>query len=292
MLTYYDILEVAPHCSPEVIKNAYRALAKKYHPDLELNESAKQWSESAFRTITEAYEVLSNIEKRKNYDLWLNVNSSQKEVVSPEAKVKETKTIKASIKNAMGKVLLAALILVGISSFVDLVVTYHTGIIKSAQAMLIALSLSGILAFVLLVVNISNAILKKILKASVIGIIAFALLTFLVIFQQLKTANSDTGSYNKDLKVVGISIENTTTGNEIVGRVKNNSTSTTYSYFVIECNVYDKDNSILQTVDISITEKVPPVKCRFDYGGFSYSSLHQIDSHAVSVKPIEIKALT
>jgi len=55
MLTYYDILEVAPHSSAEVIKNAYRALAKKCHPDLQPDVNAKQWSESTFKTLTEAY---------------------------------------------------------------------------------------------------------------------------------------------------------------------------------------------------------------------------------------------
>lgn len=94
-MTYYEILEVVPHASPEVVKNAYRALAKKYHPDLQPNEkNAKQWSESAFKTITEAYEVLSDIEGRKNYDLWLNINNSQEayevKETFPKGNIKET----------------------------------------------------------------------------------------------------------------------------------------------------------------------------------------------------------
>lgn len=71
-MTYYEILEVVPHASQEVIKNAYRALAKKYHPDIQSDENNKQRSESAFKAITEAYEVLADIERRKEYDIWLN----------------------------------------------------------------------------------------------------------------------------------------------------------------------------------------------------------------------------
>jgi DnaJ-class molecular chaperone len=95
-MTYYDILEVVPQASPEVIKNAYRALAKKYHPDLQTNENDRQWSEAAFKTITEAYEILSEIERRKNYDLWLNINNSEeayeKEATFPNGVIKETET--------------------------------------------------------------------------------------------------------------------------------------------------------------------------------------------------------
>lgn len=89
-MTYYDILEVVPHASPEVIKNAYRALAKKYHPDLQPDENAKQWSGSAFKTITEAYEVLSDKERRKIYDLRLNIYKRQGKHEEKETATKET----------------------------------------------------------------------------------------------------------------------------------------------------------------------------------------------------------
>jgi tetratricopeptide (TPR) repeat protein len=61
--TYYEILQIAPDASTEVIQGAYRALLKnaKAHPDL-------GGSEEAAKAINEAYAVLSNPEKRKAYD--------------------------------------------------------------------------------------------------------------------------------------------------------------------------------------------------------------------------------
>lgn len=68
---YYEILEVDKDASPEVIKKAYSTLAKKYHPDLQ-PEGLKDSSEEKFKLINEAYEVLSDTEKRKQYDAELS----------------------------------------------------------------------------------------------------------------------------------------------------------------------------------------------------------------------------
>jgi len=62
---YYQVLGVSRDASPEDIKKAYRQLAVKYHPDK--NQGSKA-AEEKFKEATEAYEVLSNAEKRKNYD--------------------------------------------------------------------------------------------------------------------------------------------------------------------------------------------------------------------------------
>ncbi len=59
---YYKILGLDKNASQEEIKKAYRKLAKKYHPDV--NPENKQ-SEEMFKDINEAYEVLSEPEKRK-----------------------------------------------------------------------------------------------------------------------------------------------------------------------------------------------------------------------------------
>ena len=64
---YYDILEININASPEIIEKAYKTLAKKYHPDLQQEENKKQ-SEEIFKIINEAYEVLSNPEKKSMYD--------------------------------------------------------------------------------------------------------------------------------------------------------------------------------------------------------------------------------
>lgn len=62
---YYEVLEVDKNASEEDIKRAYRKLAKKYHPDL--NQGNKD-AETKFKEINEAYEVLSDKEKRAKYD--------------------------------------------------------------------------------------------------------------------------------------------------------------------------------------------------------------------------------
>lgn len=62
---YYKILGVDKNASTEEIKKAYRKLAKKYHPDLHPNDEKAQ---EKFKEINEAYEVLSDENKRKQYD--------------------------------------------------------------------------------------------------------------------------------------------------------------------------------------------------------------------------------
>jgi curved DNA-binding protein len=62
---YYHILGVAKNASDEEIKKAYRKLAMKYHPDRNPN---KKEAEERFKEINEAYAVLSDKEKRKQYD--------------------------------------------------------------------------------------------------------------------------------------------------------------------------------------------------------------------------------
>ena len=65
MKDYYKILGVDRNSPPEEIKKAYRSQAMKYHPDKNPGDSA---SESKFKEITEAYDILSDPEKRKNHD--------------------------------------------------------------------------------------------------------------------------------------------------------------------------------------------------------------------------------
>lgn len=62
---YYKILEVDKNASQDDIKRQFRKLATKYHPDKNQGNSE---SESKFKDISEAYEVLSDAEKRKKYD--------------------------------------------------------------------------------------------------------------------------------------------------------------------------------------------------------------------------------
>src|ERR1051326_5605904 len=62
---YYDILGVKKAAGDDEIKKAYRALAKKYHPDK--NKGNKD-AEAKFKQISEAYSVLGDKEKREQYD--------------------------------------------------------------------------------------------------------------------------------------------------------------------------------------------------------------------------------
>jgi molecular chaperone DnaJ len=62
---YYQILSVSRNASEKEIKQAYRSLARKYHPDINPNDKS---AEAKFKEINSAYEVLSNPEKRKRYD--------------------------------------------------------------------------------------------------------------------------------------------------------------------------------------------------------------------------------
>lgn len=61
---YYDVLQVTKNSSPEEIKKAYRKKALEFHPDRNKDKDA----EEKFKEVNEAYEVLSNPQKKKAYD--------------------------------------------------------------------------------------------------------------------------------------------------------------------------------------------------------------------------------
>ncbi|MGJ3237662.1 MAG: molecular chaperone DnaJ [Anaerolineae bacterium] len=61
---YYDVLGVARNASTDEVKKAFRKLARQYHPDVSQEDDA----ETKFKEINEAYEVLSDDQKRQRYD--------------------------------------------------------------------------------------------------------------------------------------------------------------------------------------------------------------------------------
>ena len=62
---YYEILGVSRSASPDDVKKAYRRLAMEYHPDRNQGDKA---SEAKFKEVSEAYEILSDPDKRRQYD--------------------------------------------------------------------------------------------------------------------------------------------------------------------------------------------------------------------------------
>ena len=69
---YYEVLGVDKKATAEELKKAYRKLSIKWHPDKHANDSEqeKKEAEEKFKEIAEAYAVLSDEEKRKQYDMY------------------------------------------------------------------------------------------------------------------------------------------------------------------------------------------------------------------------------
>ena len=68
---YYKILEVSRDATESEIKKAYRKLALKYHPDRNQNDPS---AEKRFKEVSEAYSVLSDDEKKKQFDTFGTVH--------------------------------------------------------------------------------------------------------------------------------------------------------------------------------------------------------------------------
>lgn len=70
MTTHYDTLKVTQDAPVEVINAAYKALALIYHPDRNINNAAEAMAK--MQEINIAYKVLSDPQKRKEHDVWIN----------------------------------------------------------------------------------------------------------------------------------------------------------------------------------------------------------------------------
>lgn len=87
--TWYDILGIRPSASIEEVRKAYRRKALATHPD-KLDQSAtaedKRHAENKFRRIREAFEVLGDSQKRREYDAHLNSSQATKSAWSEDLK--------------------------------------------------------------------------------------------------------------------------------------------------------------------------------------------------------------
>lgn len=83
MINYYEILEVSEKASDEVIEKAYKVLAKKYHPDLQQNGNKKN-AEEKMKLVNEAYDILSNPQKREDYNKKLNDERTRENIKKQE----------------------------------------------------------------------------------------------------------------------------------------------------------------------------------------------------------------
>ena len=74
---HYETLGVERTASDDELKKAYRKMARQHHPDLQTGEAQKKASEEKFKEVNEAYETLSNQEKRKRYDMFGHAGAQQ-----------------------------------------------------------------------------------------------------------------------------------------------------------------------------------------------------------------------
>lgn len=100
---YYEILEVDKNASKEIIDKAYKTLAKRYHPDLQTQEGKEQ-KEEMMKKVNEAYDVLSDENKRPAYNQQLasqnvSMDEYQKILLENELLKQQLETARQNIQN-------------------------------------------------------------------------------------------------------------------------------------------------------------------------------------------------
>ncbi len=81
MNTLYDVLGVSASAPHEVVRAAYRVLARELHPD-----NLKTGDAEKFKAISDAHDILGDPEKRKQYDRWLKDQKAQQKAANKRMK--------------------------------------------------------------------------------------------------------------------------------------------------------------------------------------------------------------
>jgi len=126
---HYAALGVAPDADHDVIKAAFRALAKKYHPDTAADPLA---AKARFREINEAHSVLSNPEARAEYDRLVSAQQEDPFVRKPRDSARPEESSEATVRRGsitVGKVqhAAAALFVFGLVPAVLLLISFIIG---------------------------------------------------------------------------------------------------------------------------------------------------------------------
>jgi DnaJ-class molecular chaperone len=104
MPNYYDTLGVSRTATEKDIRQAYRRLARQYHPDV---NPGNKGTEEKFKAINEAYEVLSDAEKRRKYDRygdnWAHADRIQEAEAQARAQGQRGRTFRWSTSNGGGE---------------------------------------------------------------------------------------------------------------------------------------------------------------------------------------------
>ncbi|MGN1087295.1 MAG: J domain-containing protein [Porcipelethomonas sp.] len=112
-MTYYDLLQVSSNASIEIIKASYKAMAKKYHPDI-CGDNGEMMMK-----INEAYAVLSNPDRRRQYDEMIKTPGSddspkvKHETNKPEEKSSNVNKDDFDSQNIVIKIIVSVFYLIG-----------------------------------------------------------------------------------------------------------------------------------------------------------------------------------
>ncbi len=98
-MDYYDVLGVDRKASAAEIKKAYRALARELHPDHAGGDPAKA---RRFRAVCEAYQVLSDLERRKQYDTRGRAGDGGAAPLDPRVRAAAERVKDVALKEAEG----------------------------------------------------------------------------------------------------------------------------------------------------------------------------------------------